>query len=245
MNTTLVTCYYEFKSKHSNENYRKWIKYLLNEINCNIIIFTSEDLVSFIKNEINHDNIHFIIKPLNQLTIFLKYKNIWEKQYSMDPSKKCGRSTGCYVLWNSKFQFLKEAIDINPFKSDKFIWNDIGSMRTNSYTKLLKSYPNYNKISNDKLDIILLNSYKNTNQTFFYEEVHISGAIFGGHKDVILNLHKKYYKMFEFYIENNQFIGCDQQVLSSLLLKNQKLFNLIIPNNKLIDPWFWLYYYWN
>tara|TARA_B110001450_G_C17360945_1_gene375495 strand:- start:30 stop:203 length:174 start_codon:yes stop_codon:yes gene_type:complete len=48
----------------------------------------------------------------------------------MDPGKKCGRSIGCYVLWNSKFQFLKEAIDINPFKSNKFIWNDIGSMRT-------------------------------------------------------------------------------------------------------------------
>ena len=28
MSVTLVTCYYEFKSKHSNEDYRNWAKNL-------------------------------------------------------------------------------------------------------------------------------------------------------------------------------------------------------------------------
>ena len=205
--TTLVTCYYEFKSKHSTENYRIWIKNLLNNISCNIIIFTSNDLVKFLKESYKHKNIFFIVKPLKELTIFLKYKDIWAEQYRIDPNKKCGRTIGCYVLWNSKFQFLKEAIDINPFNSDKFVWNDIGSMRNKSCINLLKKYPNYDKINNNKLDIIMLNSYKNLYQTFFHEEVHISGAIFGGHKDVILKLHKKYYDMFEFYIKNNKFIG--------------------------------------
>ena len=55
-------------------------------------------------------------------------------------------------------------------------------MRNKSCINLLKKYPNYDKINNNKLDIIMLNSYKNLYQTFFHEEVHISGAIFGGHK---------------------------------------------------------------
>ena len=75
--------------------------------------------------------------------------------------------------------------------------------------------------------------------------MHLSGAIFGGGKDVILTLHKRYYEMFENYVENDKFIGCDQQVLSSLVLKNKDLFNLIRPNNSVIDPWFWLYCYWS
>ena len=66
MNTTLVTCYYEFESKHSNTNYRSWIKNLLNELTCNIIIFTSNDLVSFLKKEMNHNNVLFVIKPLTR-----------------------------------------------------------------------------------------------------------------------------------------------------------------------------------
>ena len=246
MSISLVTCYYEFESKHSNTDYRRWIKNLLNELTCNIIIFTSNDLVSFLKKEMNHNNVLFVIKPLKQLSIALKYKHIWEKQYKLDsPEKWGGRTIGCYVVWNSKFQFLKEAIDINPFKSDKFIWNDIGSMRSNSYAHLLKNYPNYHTISKDKLDIVLLKGFTNPKQRFFENEVHLSCSIFGGHKDVILNLHKKYYEMFETYLENNQFIGCDQQIMSSLLLKNTELFNLITPNNRIIDPWFWLYYYWS
>ena len=157
MSLTLVTCYYEFESKHSIKSYRTWIKYFLNEIKCNIIIFTSEDLVPFLKSEIKHNNFYFIVKPLKQLKIFVDYKDIWANQYYIDTNKQCGRTIGCYILWNSKFQFLKESIDINPFNSDKFVWNDIGSMRRNCYTELLKNYPNYNKIGCfSKTKILLL-----------------------------------------------------------------------------------------
>ena len=74
----------QFKSKHSTEKYRIWIKNLLNNISCNIIIFTSNDLVKFLKESYKHKNIFFIVKPLKELTIFLKYKDIWAEQYRID-----------------------------------------------------------------------------------------------------------------------------------------------------------------
>ena len=38
MSVTLVSCYYKLKSKHSEQEYDKLIKNLLENIKCNIII---------------------------------------------------------------------------------------------------------------------------------------------------------------------------------------------------------------
>ena len=127
---------------------------------------------------------------------------------------------------------------MNPFNSDKFIWNDIGSMRDDNYYKNIVNYPQYDKVSKDKLDIVLLRDYNNTSQMFFHEEVHLSGSIFGGGKEIILKLHKLFYIYFEIYVRNNKFIGCDQQIMSTLFLKNRESFNQVKPIYRIIDEWF-------
>lgn len=242
METTIVTCFYKIISKHSYEMYIKWLSNLLNNIRCNIIIFTSKDQEKIIKNEIHNAKYFFIIKNIEEFNISKKYNNdFWINQYKLDTQKNSGRTISCYKIWNSKFDMLKEAIEINPFKSDKFIWNDIGNMRNINNINLLKNYPVFHKISDNKLDIILLNNFKNENQIFFNNEIHFSGSIFGGHKDLILELHKLYYIYFELYVTNNKFIGCDQQIISTIYLKNKNMFNCVYPKNDVIDPWFYLY----
>jgi len=243
---TLVTCYYEIKSKHSNLQYRKWIQMFLQNLQANIVIFTNNKLVRYLRRCTQHiqSKVHFIICPFKKLDLYAKYLNIWKKQYEMDPNKECGRTIGCYILWNSKFKFLKRAIDLNPFQTEKFIWNDIGNVRNLSQIEFLQNYPNLNKISNDQIDIIYLDEYQNLTQTFFQNEVHVSGSIFGGPKNLILELHTKYYQLLQKYVDNGKFIGCDQQILSSLILENKTKFNLIKPTNTIVNRWFWLYYYW-
>lgn len=246
MSVTLVTCYYKVISKYDFTNYDKWINNLLQNINCNIIIFTSNNLVDYF-NKLYPDKtkLTIICKELENLPINKKYNTeFWDKQKKIDPDKKCKRTQFCYQIWNSKFYFLKLAIKINPYNSDKFIWNDIGSMRDLNYTSKLFNYPQYDKISNDKLDIILIKKFDNDNQFFFQNEIHLSASIFGGSKDIILELHTLYYKYFEQYIEKKLFIGCDQQILSTTFVNNKDKFNIIIPNNNIIDKWFWLYFYY-
>ena len=46
-NVTLVTCYYKIASKHPHFYYETWINNLLENVGCNIIIFTSADLESY------------------------------------------------------------------------------------------------------------------------------------------------------------------------------------------------------
>ena len=243
---TLVTCYYKFPSKHSHQSYDSWIRNLFYNItNANVIIFTSPDLEQYIRNIANThktNQIHIICRPFDELEVNVKYKHIWEDQYSKDPTPHI-RTKECYIIWNSKMAFLREAIQLNPFNSDKFIWNDIGSMRDTNFSSRIQTYPQWDKVSNDKIDIVLVYPFNNPTQIYYYHESHLSGAIFGGGIKACLDLIDLFYQNFEDYLSQNFFIGCDQQVLATTYIKNPQLFNPIKPINNAIDPWFYLYYH--
>lgn len=245
MNTaTIVTCYYNVPSKRTFEEYNIYIINLLLNVYCNIIIFTSNDLFNYFNSYLQHNNrIYIIVKDFDDLELYQKYIHIWDFQYFIDKQKNF-RSKFCYIIWNSKLKFLKEAIELNPFHSNKFIWNDIGTIRDSKNMHLLKNYPIYEKISNNKIDIILINDILE-NKKFFCDEIHFSGAIFGSGINTILKFHDLYYQKFDEYLLNNQFIGCDQQIISSVYLENKELFHIIKPNNEKHCEWFYLNYYYS
>lgn len=252
---TIVSCYYKINSKRSHEQYCLYINNLLNNLKANIVIYTSGDQYNYL-NTFSNNSMKLIIKNFEDINLYSKYKNILPNQYQMDDQKKTGRTEQCYVLWNSKLDFLKETIDSNPFNSDKFIWLDIGSVRTPDVIECIKTFPIYDNISNDKIDIVFLNKFSNPNQKYFKNEIHF-GGLYGGSTNSILKFHELFYNKFQEYIDNNQFIGCDQQIISSVYLENKELFNLINPkfinytqNNKLIpikrmDEWFYIIYYYS
>lgn len=237
-NVTVVTCYYMIKSKHNYKEYKKWILNFFLTFNGNIVIFTNNETKKYLDNIINYpcEKINYIIQELEDTEICKKYNgDFWVNQYNLDNPKRHGnRTKENYIIWNSKFNFLKKTIEINPFNSKKFVWNDIGSLREK--LKIL-SYPNYEKISSDKLDIVCLKIPPE--KKYFRDEVNFSGSIFGGTKEIIMELCEKYYKIFEEYSSKNLFIGCDQQLISTLYIRNKKNFNLVHSND-----WFFLYKYY-
>lgn len=257
MNTiTIVTCYYKIKSKRTHECYVNYINNFFNNISANIVVYTSKE-DSKLLSKFQNDKIKIVIKEFNQIELYKKYSNIMKKQYEMDNQKNTGRTYQCYILWNSKLDFLKEAIETNPFNSDKFMWLDIGSIRTQDTIDILKTFPTYENISKNKIDIVYLKKIDNQNQKFFQDEIHF-GGLYGGGIEPILKFHELFYKKFQEYVNNNRFIGCDQQIISSVYLENKDLFNAINPhcdnlteNNKLIpikmniDVWFYLIYYYS
>jgi hypothetical protein len=245
---TIVSCYYNLKqSKHKPLEYDSWIKNLLLNLKANIVIFTSSADKPYIEDILKCNaalRYTIIIKELTDLEIYKNYPDIWDFQELIDPNQKCGRGKGCYMIWNSKIHFMKEAMSINPYNSEYFIWNDIGNVRNNNIVHLLDTYPEKTKISRDKLDIVLLKSFYQI-QDFYCNEVHFSGSMFGGHKDTILKMNELFYKSFDDYVKNNKFIGCDQQIIASIFVKNVGLFNPIFPIDCKVDPWFYLYQYYS
>jgi hypothetical protein len=82
-------------------------------------------------------------------------------------------------------------------------------------------------------------------QSIFIDEIHFSGAQFGGHIDSILRLCDLFYRKLDDHIRRGIFVGCDQQTISSVYNENPDVFNCIIPTDQLwIDPWFYLWQYY-
>lgn len=256
--TTVVTAYYRIKSKHDPRKYEEWMHNLLVNVgkSCKMVIFTSPELVHYIENicEKNKKGAAFTVISIEikDLKIAQYYsKNVWWKQYSLDPQKACRRTIGCYLIWNSKIWFMNQAIEKNIYRSDKYIWTDIGSFRNNDSAvcaSILEKFPLYERISNDKIDIMLIRPYlpHEMNQIVFFNTVHL-GGIFGGGVYAVRQLYKLFYESLHFYLTNNYFAGCDQQILSTCYMRNPKLFHLIIKKNQndSWNEWFYLYKYWN
>ena len=237
--------------------YDTWIKNFINNINCNLIIVTSTDLNDYFKEIINNrPNIYVILKNLEDLEIYKKYINIWDYQHSIDKQKDI-RTKYCYIIWNSKVNFMKEAIELNYFNSDKFVWTDIGCIREQYLINMLNTFPVYDNISNNKIDITLLNQIKDTEQKYFQDEIYIAGCIYGSSKDNILKFHKLFYDKLDENIKLNKFIGCEQQTIMSICLENIDLFNMLNPhinnnteNNRFIEyismnAWLYMCHYYS
>jgi hypothetical protein len=255
---TVVTAYYCVKSKHEPKQYHAWINNLLLRVgrNCKMVIFTSPDLVEYMnamcKKNVLDASFTVISMEMKEFKLLKRYPmKTWIQQYAMDPQKSCGRTIECYLIWNSKLMFLKEAMERNIYGSDKYIWIDIGSCRTTTMTSNesneLEHFPRYENVSNDdKVDIVLLRPYslEEMKQVIFYNTVHLSGAMFGGNIKAITRLYEIFYKALDVYLCGKCFAGCDQQILSTCCVHNPEIFNIIIPDSKKGDVWFYLYHHW-
>ena len=249
MNATIVTCYYRLnKSKHTIEEYTQWIRnFILHLKDANLVVFTCEKDEPFIRDLLLENlslRVVLMRKEIEEFRVSKQYPAIWEGQEAMDPNPSCGRGIDCYKIWNTKFEFLKEAIDTNPFQSEYFVWNDIGNVREDNLIDYVSTYPSTNKFSRHKLDIVILNGYKEP-KLFFQNEVHFSGSLFGSHKDTLLDLYELFYLYFDIYVEKGYFIGCDQQIFSTLWMKHPDRINPVIPFTTQVDPWFYLYEYYS
>jgi hypothetical protein len=211
-----------------------------------MILFTSEKDVDYLEEIMRNTSIRYriVLKEITDFKISKEYPSIWESQSSMDPTPSCGRGVDCYKIWNSKFSFLKEAIALDPFHTEYFIWNDMGNVRQENILPYLSKYPSSNKISRDQLDIVLLNGFREP-KIFYQNEVHFSGSMFGSHKETLLELHDLFYFYFDLYLKKGYFIGCDQQIMATLFVQHHERVNAIFPLDTHVDPWFYLYEYYS
>jgi hypothetical protein len=253
---TVVTAYYCVKSKHEPKQYYLWIKNLLLHVgrNCKMVIFTSPELVEYLNAMCKKNTLGatftVISIQMKEFKLLKRYPlKAWVQQYAMDPQKSTGRTIECYLIWNSKLIFLKEAMERNIYGSDKYVWIDIGSYRMTdpeSNKMLMEHFPRYESVSNnDKVDIVLINPFSSEemNQVIFYNSVHL-GGMFGGNIKAINRLYTQFYKALDVYICGKCFAGCDQQILSTCYVHYPEMFNLVIPDSKKCDIWFYLYYHW-
>jgi hypothetical protein len=165
---TLVTaCYdltkYHNKSRNMQESINN-MKSLL-ETPCYLIIFINDSLyndIYKIRNELNLIHLtKFIVKEFEDLNVY-KYVNIVksnrEKYHPTRDERTCAES---HLICCSKFDFMLETINLNPFNTTKFGWID--SNVGINFSKICLNYKNnmllkiLNNATSDKFHIQILN----------------------------------------------------------------------------------------
>lgn len=253
---TIVTAYYKLKqSKASHEQYAKWMQYML--INKNpMVIFCDAQSRPLIENiRMNYDpgfaKTHFITCEIVDFYSY-KYGETFVQHYDKDTEKRVGHNIVLYMIWAEKSHFLKRAIEVDPFKTDYFLWTDIGCFRRENTD--FRNWPSVKRIdamSKDKvllLSVIPFTQCERACKTLaelpsFQFENRIGAPIFGGTKDVLLKWHDLYYEMLEYFISIDRFIGKDQSIMNSVYLMNQDFCELVTWRPGCADPWFYLQEY--
>jgi hypothetical protein len=251
--TTIVTSYFQLnQSKASHLQYVEWMKNML-MIDNPMVIFCdekSEETIYMLRSG-KHDKTRIIVTNFKEFYSY-KYANHFLEHYKMDKEQHVGHNMFLYMIWSEKSNFMKRAIELDPFKTEYFLWVDIGCFRRPNTEYI--NWPNPKKMDNlDKTKVLVLlvqpftreewNCTSRETLPLFQFANRIGGTMFGGGKDVILNWHKKYYDMLEYFISINRFIGKDQSIMNSVYLLNKDMCELVNWQPGCPDHWFYLQEY--
>ena len=126
---TVVTAYYRVANKHGHENYLKWASNFLT-IPFNLVVFTDKENIDWIKKMRGGLPLTVIEKDKSEF-YHAQFHKTYQRDYAQDNNKS--HSPELYRIWAEKIKFVNEAIDINPYKSEYFVWCDLGTFRETDY----------------------------------------------------------------------------------------------------------------
>jgi len=252
MACTLVTAYYEIKSKFNKEQYLLWAEQFL-QLKAPIVCFTEENTAEIIKQLRRDLPIHIIVLPFEKLHMWQFYKDKWIAQYKMDPESE-KHSPQLYAIWAQKPFFVEAAIAANPFSTSYFFWCDIGAFRTPVHPVVLHTFPAIRYLEPDRIILHALDDVEESDRILkadgIYGEVisdkwnahRLVGGLWGGGAKACLIWKDKYHNMLCHYFCVNRFAGKDQQVMFSTFMANRTIANVVQCTNQTCDIWFFLQY---
>ena len=139
------------------------------------------------------------------------------------------------VIQYSKFGWLEEAIQINPFHTDYFFLMDAGISRFFGDMDIRLPYPRH--LSTEKFMIQhredLLSYF--IDDTFLWKADNLfKGGMFGGNISILLDISKKVEEEFKLMLSQN-IVNNEQLVIALVWKKNPDLFHLISTNRSPCD----------
>ena len=185
--TTIVTALLTNINNHrSIDKYIEYGKKLIN-IPEQKIIYIEKDVYNMYYKDINESDNYTIFRFIEKKDIYLYdyYDQITNFNILTDNPVK---NTIDYMFVQcSKTEWVKNAIEENPYNSEQFIWVDFGIYHMINNDELFAQYMHH--ICNSKYDNIRIASgYFDGNEDFIYRRIiwFFLGSVFGGHKDKLL-----------------------------------------------------------
>jgi len=251
---TLVTSLYNLsgvtrEDDRNWEDYIKWFKQTLS-INCNFIIFTEPEVIPHIKKVRKDTDTLIIESSLNTIPYYYlldKIQSILDSDFYKSNMKDINRvecKDAIYsVIQYSKFKWLREAAEINPFDTDYFFWIDAGVSRFLEPQDYKSSFPSLDTIEQlntiDDTLVIQYNSdyYEDLTKarilpkTYFWDNrSFVCGSMFGGNETAITTVENEIDTIMNLMIKN-KFVNNEQIALGYLTKIREDLFSLFHRTN--------------
>lgn len=249
---TVVSAYYQMPSKYPNSEYKEWIRIFLENVPCHLVFYTEESLFPFISECRRNfqDRTTIITLPRTEWVANKKYNHtVWNNLHAQDPEATI-HTPELYKIWFEKNEFVRRAIELNPYGHDDFVWTDAGICRTVPLLNLVKGFPIASRIPTDR--IMLLNTMPfvskddipvTINRQQFVGGVapkpRIGGGVIAGSASSWEAYAHSFDTVLEKYRKAGIFWGKDQDIMKTVVLENKSKVSLI--EVKAIAPELWFY----
>jgi glycosyltransferase involved in cell wall biosynthesis len=249
---TVVSSFYEMPSKFSQDVYIHWIRQFMNNPFYLVLFIEQQHLDLFTEMRKGFaDRTKIVVLPREEWVANTKWgQNIWTKQCELDKESK--HSPDLYKVWYEKKEFVKRAIQLNPFGHTKYVWCDAGIVRYPEVGGWLKGFARADRIPDNRLLLLQVDNFTQDDCMIqsdglygdFKEKNRIGGGVQAGSISTWLKWSDKYDVMMQRYINVNRFIGKDQSIMASVILENPTDVLLINPPKGLyrhpLKIWFFL-----
>ena len=254
MSCTIVTAYFKSPSKYNTASYDEWMSNFLTTVDNEMVIFCDRGSFEFITNlRANFANKTRVVSiELEQLYCsqpqFMEY---WKKDIARDCERNI-HNINLYIIWNEKAMFVGKVMKANPFKTEFFMWCDIGCFRYKEEVNLFKKeFPSKKFLKSAKKDkMYFLNICPFEKEDFailpngltgeFKYLNRIGGTMFIGHKDIFEKYIELYYNCMIAYMNQDYFAGKDQSIMATMCVLYPEIFHLVTPVDGEGNPWFYL-----
>lgn len=227
---TIVMIYFnlENRSKHSSSEFYSWMSNVLPYVETPIVIYTQPELVQQIQalrgslpmTLVLYENVWELLAEIPYSGGNLKSK--YESQRELDPERHIHRSAELYAIWNCKALILDKTVRANPYKSNYFLYVDIGSFRRSD--EIYRKWPDVSMIHKvirkdtdfvmGEISAIWPAKFKESDGPV--QNNTIQGTFFLGTKTSSIWFAKEFYRLHNLYLDQGMFIGKDQDVYTAL-----------------------------
>lgn len=240
---TVVTAFFPMKSKFPLTQYLQWIKPFWSSVDCNLVIFTTEELVPFFEDIRSKFLTKTRIVPMNfqDCNAYNKYsKEFWLYQETID-HETC-HSSDLYAVWYEKKEFVLKAIEKDYFHNSKYIWMDAGICRSNSWIPFIKRFYS-NTIPEDKFLIMKITDFETIDD--LTKKNSVGGGILAGTVEKWIQFSEKYDCMVQKFVKENRFVGKDQTLIATMYKEDPNFFKMITKPESFDNDmvWFVLLFY--
>lgn len=232
------------------EEYLKWFDITL-RLKCPMVLFITEDVREFVEERRKSIPTEIIVQSIEEIPYYYLRDRIDAviasdeyKEKILDPDRiECQHSMYSIVQY-SKFKWLLQAIEENPFNSKFFFWMDAGASRFFEDYNLSQEYPSQNAIDalNDMGDKFLIQMnmeyYKDlANANTLPEKYlldnrsYVLGSMFGGGIESLKKVSNDVENIFVNEMIDNQFVNNEQIALGYLVKKNPDDFEIFERTN--------------